>query len=395
MSTIKEVLDRVDARKPNAFRAEQKTAWITELEGMLALNVFLMDICEAEQLHYSWPEHGDTQLLVRFPHDGIYGLWLEAKIDMANGEYDKYQNSMIQYNEAYTNFVRWFARVYTPAQGRGGRDPQGAPGVPSYYITAYGLAVMRGFTGTMDEWLESLVGATGPQGIQGNVGPQGDVGPQGPKGEKGEPGDQIGARPLTVTRSGSVAANAVAMYATSLEVVGTARYLEKIRVPVETTEESIDIEVLLFNSEEMRVPLARAYIIPNTIEVHYVELPVGRWFAPGEKIIISVQAVAGEWSLPYPTAQAAIAVDWLQARPGCTERDEGTGNPIFDNEHVQFVGELIFYDTLREEMLQMQEQIDRLQQPTAGNAKIEDGVLKVEAVGASTARIVDGVLVIT
>lgn len=34
-----------------------------------------------------------------------------------------------------------------------------------YYITAYGLAVKRGFTGTLDEWLASLVGPQGPQGV--------------------------------------------------------------------------------------------------------------------------------------------------------------------------------------------------------------------------------------
>ena len=35
---------------------------------------------------------------------------------------------------------------------------------PPYYISAYGLAVKRGFAGTLDEWLASLVGPTGPQG---------------------------------------------------------------------------------------------------------------------------------------------------------------------------------------------------------------------------------------
>lgn len=36
---------------------------------------------------------------------------------------------------------------------------------PPYYLTAYGLAVKRGFTGTLDEWLASLVGPQGPQGV--------------------------------------------------------------------------------------------------------------------------------------------------------------------------------------------------------------------------------------
>lgn len=35
---------------------------------------------------------------------------------------------------------------------------------PPYYISAYGLALKRGFVGTLDEWLASLVGPAGPQG---------------------------------------------------------------------------------------------------------------------------------------------------------------------------------------------------------------------------------------
>ena len=35
---------------------------------------------------------------------------------------------------------------------------------PPYYLTAYGLAVKRGFQGTEEEYLASLVGPTGPQG---------------------------------------------------------------------------------------------------------------------------------------------------------------------------------------------------------------------------------------
>lgn len=35
---------------------------------------------------------------------------------------------------------------------------------PPYYLSAYGLAVKRGFVGTLDEWLASLVGPRGPQG---------------------------------------------------------------------------------------------------------------------------------------------------------------------------------------------------------------------------------------
>ena len=57
--------------------------------------------------------------------------------------------------------------------------------------SAYDLAVLDGFSGTLEEWLESLVGptgATGPQGPTGDTGPQG---PQGIQGLKGDTGDGV------------------------------------------------------------------------------------------------------------------------------------------------------------------------------------------------------------
>ena len=53
--------------------------------------------------------------------------------------------------------------------------------------SAYEIAVKQGFQGTVVEWLASLKGAKGDQGIQGI---QGNVGPQGIQGLKGDKGDQ-------------------------------------------------------------------------------------------------------------------------------------------------------------------------------------------------------------
>ena len=51
--------------------------------------------------------------------------------------------------------------------------------------SAYDVAVANGFVGTEAEWLESLVGETGPTGATGATGPQGSTGPQGPEGPPG------------------------------------------------------------------------------------------------------------------------------------------------------------------------------------------------------------------
>lgn len=165
MSTIQKIISRVDENTPNAFSTETKVEWLAELDGRIAMDVFLMDIAEAEQFHYDPVADLNTELLVQFPHDRMYVLYLAAKIHAENGEYDRYQNVMALYNSSYNNFVRWFISVYEPANGCGCGAFRQGNGVPSYYITAYGLAVMRGFRGTLDEWLASL---TGPKGEPGN-----------------------------------------------------------------------------------------------------------------------------------------------------------------------------------------------------------------------------------
>lgn len=61
---------------------------------------------------------GDVELLVSVPHSKIYGAYLIAKVDFANGEYDKYNNTVTMFNSYWGEFSRWFARVYGPAGRR-------------------------------------------------------------------------------------------------------------------------------------------------------------------------------------------------------------------------------------------------------------------------------------
>ena len=168
--------------------------------------------------------------------------------------------------------------------------------------------------------------------------------------------DLYGTKTVAVTRSGSVAGEAVAMYATSLEVVGSARYLDKVLVPVQVTEGCEEVYIQLRSSENMSSKyIAQAHVDTPPAGLLQVELEVGRWFAPGERIVISAEEVTGSACILPPVAQDAITVDWLRDTPGCGGWNEETGWWIFDRDDVRFTGELIFYDTLREEMLQLEE----------------------------------------
>lgn len=114
--TLKEVIDRVDDFKPNAFAPAQKTAWINEIEGKAQSEVLLF--APPQIILYDWEKDQNTELLVAPPHDCIYPSYLTAMIDFANGEYGKYNNSYVMFNTQYKEFMRWFAQHYRPADAR-------------------------------------------------------------------------------------------------------------------------------------------------------------------------------------------------------------------------------------------------------------------------------------
>ena len=117
MTTIKNIIDRVDGVKDNAFGPEVKVEWIAELDGKIATEVMLMSYADAAMFQYAYPADLNAVPLVKFPYDVLYDLWLAAKIDFTIGEYSKYQNTMEMFNANYNAFVCWFASTYEPAQG--------------------------------------------------------------------------------------------------------------------------------------------------------------------------------------------------------------------------------------------------------------------------------------
>ena len=152
--TLDQVIQMADSLKPNAFSAGAKTEWVNECEGMVQTQVMLFAI--EEVITYDYASDKDKELLVIAPHSKIYWAYVCAMIDFANGEYDKYANSMQMFNAFFGEYMRWFAKVYRPADTHAGtiEDERFWKG---YYLTAYGLAVKHGYKGTESEWV-SLVG---------------------------------------------------------------------------------------------------------------------------------------------------------------------------------------------------------------------------------------------
>ena len=111
---LKELIQFVDGLKKNTFSNEVKTAWVNEVEGMVQTQVLLLRT-EAI-ITYTYEKDANTTMLVRPPHDKLYTAYLEARIDFANGEYERYQNTYQLFNSFFKEFMRWYATNYNPAE---------------------------------------------------------------------------------------------------------------------------------------------------------------------------------------------------------------------------------------------------------------------------------------
>ncbi len=112
--TLGQILGRIDTLRPNAWTPEQKTAWVSDLEAILWTQIFLQNPTAREP--YS-PAQDDERTLLLLP-DGwqrVYIAYLCAMIDLANGEYDQFQNSMSQFNGVMAELGAWYADTYDPA----------------------------------------------------------------------------------------------------------------------------------------------------------------------------------------------------------------------------------------------------------------------------------------
>lgn len=135
---IRDALDQVDALKPNQFDEQQKIYWLSQVDQRIYNDVVLRhemdESMPATFGGYPPDVDQDTRLLAGAPFDALYRWWLEAMIDLGNGELGKYQNSMLLFNSAWNDFAKDYRRKHMPLGQQkigftaGGRKACGATG---------------------------------------------------------------------------------------------------------------------------------------------------------------------------------------------------------------------------------------------------------------------------
>ena len=148
--TVQDCIDYVDSIEPNAYTNAQKTGWLNEVEGKVYTQLFLVQPYEFKQTPQT--------LALPAPYDRMYSRYLQAMIHYANGEYDRYANSMAMFNEVWAEANRWFGgdfdvtdrlrnREYTVAFTGTTFDIMSIPEGTS--LVAGRIVIRQPFTGTL------------------------------------------------------------------------------------------------------------------------------------------------------------------------------------------------------------------------------------------------------
>ena len=111
--TVDQAIDRVDRLKSNAYTLREKREWLAQLEGLIRANILEthspgIPARETEAVDGGW------ELTAPAPFQGVYIRWLEAQIDLYNGEPERYNGSIALFNAEYNAFESWYNRSFLP-----------------------------------------------------------------------------------------------------------------------------------------------------------------------------------------------------------------------------------------------------------------------------------------
>ena len=113
---IIEAINRIDSLKHNTYSQNEKIAWLSRLDSMVKRLIIDTHECVENITFAGYDDKSDmqTEMLVPAPFDEMYLRWLEAQIDYANGEYKKYNNSILMYQTAYDAYANYYNRNHMP-----------------------------------------------------------------------------------------------------------------------------------------------------------------------------------------------------------------------------------------------------------------------------------------
>lgn len=121
--TIGQIMKALQGVKSHQYDDETVLGWISELEAAIYNDVHIWHADMAEPEPRTKADM-DEPIMVPDAYKNVYLLYLIAQIDFANGELNRYNNSMTMANSAFENWANTFnrqTRVLRPNYIRGAK----------------------------------------------------------------------------------------------------------------------------------------------------------------------------------------------------------------------------------------------------------------------------------
>lgn len=120
---IIEAIGRVDELKPNSYDVEHKIGWLSKLDLMIQNSVFNTHEGAPDKVFTGYPADVDvqTELLAPAPFDEMYIYWLKAQIDLAQGEYNRYNVEITMFNTEWQEYINHYNQHHMPKTAGSGR----------------------------------------------------------------------------------------------------------------------------------------------------------------------------------------------------------------------------------------------------------------------------------
>ena len=105
--TITELINKVNAEKPNAFSESHLFLFINECEAQVQE---FLGVDSEERIEYDLQFDKDEELIAPSPYDGMYEAYLKAKIDYINEEHQSYENNQAQFMTIFYEYKAYAMR---------------------------------------------------------------------------------------------------------------------------------------------------------------------------------------------------------------------------------------------------------------------------------------------
>lgn len=110
--TARECINRINLLKPHQYDTSTLMGWLSNVEGKMYEEAVSWHKDALPPLLPYTELDMDVVLMVPDQYADVYLYYLQAQIDYWNNETARFNNSMMMFNVAYSDFANWYNRAH-------------------------------------------------------------------------------------------------------------------------------------------------------------------------------------------------------------------------------------------------------------------------------------------